>query len=89
MSATALRQEVMDYVSELDDESTQLVLVFARSLAKNRRGLSNSKTPQQRAEAAQAFADLEGMSFSVKGEVSLDGRAERAASLWREYESLS
>ena len=89
MPAMALQQEVMDYVTELDDESTQLVLGFVRSLAKNKSGLSNSKTPQQRAEAAQAFADLEGMSFNVKNDVSLDGRSERSARLWREYESLS
>ena len=35
------------------------------------------------------FADLESMSFHIKGETSVDGRAERAARLWREYESLS
>ena len=89
MSVAALRQEVMDYMSELDDETTQLVLVFVRSLAENRFSLSNSKTPQQKIEAAKAFADLESMSFHIKGETSVDGRAERAARLWREYESLS
>ncbi len=89
MSAMALRQEFMDYVTGLDDESMSLVLAFARTLGKNKNFLSNSKTPQQKIEAAKAFADLEGMSFRIKGETSLDGRSERAARLWREYESLS
>lgn len=89
MSAMALRQEVMDCVTELDDERTQLVLVFARSLAADKKTLSNSKTPLERQEAAKAFAELEQMDFQVKGETSLDGRAERAEALWRKYESLS
>ena len=78
MSTMALRQEFMDYVTGLDDESMSLVLAFARTLGKNKNFLSNSKTPQQKIEAAKAFADLEGMSFRIKGETSLDGRSERA-----------
>lgn len=89
MSAMPLRQQVMDYVDQLDDEKTELVLVFAQSLTNTKQTLQNSKTPAERIVAAKALAELEAMSFTPKTEISLDGRKERAEALWRKYESLS
>ena len=89
MAAMALRQQVIDYVDQLDDEKTQLVLVFAKSLTNTKSTFQNSKTPAERMQAAKALAELETMSFTPKTEISLDGRKERTEALWRKYESLS
>lgn len=89
MAAMALRQQVIDYVDQLDDEKTQLVLVFAKSLTNTKATFQNSKTPAERMQAAKALAELETMSFTPKTEISLDGRKERTEALWRKYESLS
>lgn len=89
MAAMALRQQVIDYVDQLDDEKTQLVLVFAKSLTNTKPTFQNSKTPAERMQAAKALAELETMNFTPKTEISLDGRKERAEALWRKYESLS
>ena len=89
MAAMALRQQVIDYVDQLDDEKTQLVLVFAKSLTNAKPTLQNSKTPAERIQAAKALAELETMNFTPKAEISFDGRKERAEALWRKYESLS
>ena len=89
MAAMALRQQVIDYVDQLDDEKTELVLVFAQSLTNTNSSLQNSKTPAERILAAKALAELETMNFTPKAEISLDGRKERAEALWRKYESIS
>lgn len=89
MATMSLRQQVIDYVDQLDDEKTELVLVFAQSLTNTKPALHNSKTPAERIEAAKALAELENTSFVTKTEISLDGRKERAEALWRKYESLS
>ena len=89
MAAMALRQQVIDYVDQLDDEKTQLVLVFAKSLTNTKPTFQNSKTPAERIQAAKALAELETMTFTPKAELSPNGRKERAEALWRKYESLS
>ena len=89
MAAMALRQQVIDYVDQLDDEKTQLVLFFVKSLTNTKPTLQNSKTPTERIQAAKALAELENMNFTPKAEISLDGRKERAEAMWRKYESLS
>ena len=89
MAAMALRQQVIDYIDQLDDERTEMVLVFTQTLAASDGNLRNSKTPAERIQAAKALAELESMNFTPTAEISLDGRKERAESLWRKYESLS
>lgn len=89
MVAATLRQQVLDYVDQLDDDRAELVLVFAQSLTNTESALQNSKTPKERILAAKALADLETMNFTPKAEISTDGRKERAEYLWRKYESLS
>lgn len=89
MAAMALRQQVIEYVDQLDDERAEMVLVFTQTLANSSDNLHNSKTPAERIQAAKALAELESMNFIPNAEVSLDGRKERAEALWRKYESLS
>ena len=89
MAAMPLRQQVIDYVDQLDDERAEMVLVFTQTLANSSDNLRNSKTPAERIQAAKALAELENMNFIPNAEVSLDGRKERAEALWRKYESLS
>ncbi|MBP5449657.1 MAG: hypothetical protein J6Y01_06015 [Spirochaetales bacterium] len=90
MAAIALKQKVIDYVAFLDDDSTKLLLAVAQALAFAKKDtVANSKTLHQRQEAEQAYSELEQMNFQLKDEISLDGRSERAASLWRKYDSLS
>ena len=87
MVATALRQEVIDYVDMLDEEQTQLALVYVKNLASPKQTQFNFQ--KERSEAVKAFEELEKMDFHVKGETSLDGHRERTEALWRKYESLS
>ena len=89
MVAMPLRQQVIDYVDQLDDERAGLLLVFAQALTNTNSNLQNSKTPAERILATKALADLETMNFTPKAETSLDGRKERTEHLWRKYESLS
>lgn len=89
MAAMPLRQQVIDYVDQLDDERAGLLLVFAQALTNTNSTLQNSKTPAERILAAKALAELETMNFTPKTETSSDGRKERTEHLWREYESLS
>jgi sensor histidine kinase YesM len=89
MAAMPLRQQVIDYVDQLDDERAEMVLVFTQTLVNTNKNLQNSKTPAERLQAAKALAELESMNFTPKSEISLDGRNEKADHLWRKYESLS
>lgn len=89
MAAMPLRQQVIDYVDQLDDERAAIVLAFTQTLAKSNPNSQNSKTPAERIIAAKALAELENMDFKPKVDISLDGRKERADYLWRKYESLS
>lgn len=88
MAAMALRQEVIDYMEQLDDERAELVLVFAKTLSETPKELKNSKTPEQVKEAVEAFAWLENMNLKVKDD-DKDDRSVLAERLWRKYESLS
>lgn len=88
MAAMPLRQQVMQYVDQLDDEQTLRVITFIETLHRSDAPLQNSKTPAERAAAEKALSELEGMTFSPKAQTSMDGRAERAQALWRKYESL-
>ena len=88
MAAMPLRQQVMQYVDQLDDEQTLRVITFIETLHRSDAPLQNSKTPAERVAAEKALSELEGMTFSPKAETSMDGRAERAQALWRKYESL-
>lgn len=89
MAAMALKQQVIDYVDQLDDERTELVLVFAQSLTDSKASFRNSKTASERVLAAKALAELENVNFTPKSATSLDGRTERTEALWRKYESPS
>ena len=86
MAAMPLRQQVMQYVDQLDDEQTLRVITFIKTLHRSDAPLQNSKTPAERVAAEKALSELEGI--SPKAETSMDGRAERAQALWRKYESL-
>ncbi|MBO4439257.1 MAG: hypothetical protein J5798_07895 [Spirochaetaceae bacterium] len=89
MAAMPLKQQVMDYVDQLDDERAEMVLVFTQTLAQSNPALQNSKTPAERIMAAKALAELETMNFKPNTETTPDGRQERTEALWRKYESLS
>lgn len=89
MAAMPLRQQVIDYVDQLDDERAEMVLAFTQTLVNANKNLQNSKTPAERLKATQALAELESMNFTPKAETSLDGRKERSEYLWKKYESLS
>ncbi len=89
MSAMALKQKVISYLDNLDDEQTLSVIKFIESMPKEKNSLQNSKTPEERVLAAKSLAELDKMIFNPKLENSLDGRKERVEALWRKYESLS
>ena len=88
MAAMPLRQQVIDYVDQLDDEQTLRVITFIETLPRKKQPLQNSTTPEERARAKQALDELFAMSRPAKHEISLDGRKEAAHAMRRKYESL-
>ena len=89
MAAMPLRQRAINYIDTLDDEQTLRVIMFIESMPRKKQPLQNSKTPEERAKAKQAYEELLTMSRPEKQEVSLNGRKETAEALWRKYESLN
>ena len=57
MAAMPLRQKVMQYVDQLDDEQTLRVITFIETLHRSDAPLQNSKTPADVA-AARAERDI-------------------------------
>ncbi len=51
--------------------------------------LQNSKTPEEREKAKQAYEELVAMARPAKQEISLNGQKEAAEALWRKYENLN
>lgn len=88
MAAILLRQQVIDYVDQLDDEQTMRVITFIETLPKQNRQLQNSKTAEERAKAKQALDELFTMSRPAKNAVSTNGRTEIADTLRSKYEGL-
>lgn len=88
MTETALKQQVITYVEQLDSNKMNLALIYLRDLSESGSKQSNSKTEQERKEAAKALAELEQTNFKIK-DSSLDGRKEKTEYLWRKYESLA
>ena len=89
MAAMPLKQRAINYIDTLDDEQTLSVIMFIESMPKKKQPLQNSKTPEERVKAKQALDDLFAMARPAKQEISLNGRKEAAAALWRKYESLN
>ena len=77
MAAMPLRQQVMQYVDQLDDEQTLRVITFIKTLHRSDAPLQNSKTPAERVAAEKALSELEGMTFSPKSR-DKHGRTRRA-----------
>lgn len=88
MAAMPLRQQVIDYVDQLDDEQTLRVIAFMETLLKSDRPLQNPKTPEERARAKQVLDELLAMARPARTETTPNGRKETAELLWRKYESL-
>lgn len=88
MTETVLKQQAATYVEQLDSDKLNIALVYLKDLAENKTEQTNSKTEQERIEAAKALAELDQMNFIIK-DSSLDGRKEKTEHLWRKYESLS
>jgi hypothetical protein len=89
MAAMPLRQRAINYIDTLDDEQTLSVIMFIESMPGKKQPLQNSKTPEEREQAKQALDDFFAMARPAKKEVSLNGKQETAAALWRKYESLN
>ena len=87
MLDTALKQKAIQYIEELDEEQTMRVITYIEAFPK-KKPLQNSKTPEERRIAIEAFNDLERMSRPA-GEISNNGRDEWIDAFWRKYESLS
>ncbi len=88
MSAMPLRQQVINYVDQLDDEQTLRVITFIETLPRKKQSLQNSKTQEERARAKQALDELFAMSRPAKHEIDPDGRKETAEAMRRKYENL-
>lgn len=82
MTETALKEKVITYVEQLDSKKMNIALVYLKDLTESKNELTNSKTEQERMEAAKALAELDQMNFKIK-DSSLDGRKEKTEYLWR------
>lgn len=58
------------------------------SIHDKKQPLQNSKTPEEREKAKQAYEELIAMARSAKQEISLNGQKEAAEAIWEKYESL-
>ena len=88
MAAMPLRQRAINYIDTLDDEQTLSVIMFIESMPGKKQPLQNSKTPEERVKAKQAYEDLIAMARPAKQEISLNGQKEAAEAIWEKYESL-
>lgn len=89
MAAMPLRQRAINYIDTLDDEQTLSVIMFIESMSGKKKPLQNSKTPEEREKSKEALDDLFAMARPVKTEISLNGKQEISAALWRKYESIN
>ncbi len=89
MAAVALRQEVLQYLYLLNDEQIRQTINYLKSFHLGKTKFSNSKSPEERELARQAFEDILVMSRSAKHDISLNGEIESANVLKEKYESIS
>ena len=59
------------------------------TIPRKKQPLQNSKTPEEREKAKQAYYDLLATARPAKKEISLNGQQEAAEALWRKYENLN
>lgn len=93
MVETAVKQKAIKYIEQLDDEQTLRVIAYIETFPKKERGLQNSKTPEERIAAANAFADLEKMTNSKNAEKAnpdedFTDRDRWLKTFWSKYENL-
>lgn len=58
------------------------------TITEKKQPLQNSKTPEKREKAKQAYYDLLSTARPAKQEISLNGQKEAAEAIWEKYESL-
>lgn len=89
MTGTAVKQQAIAYVEQLDNEKANLALFYLKNLAEGGARQTNSKTPQEREQAAKAFAELEKIRLHLNQQNSADNdRKTIANAIWKKYESL-
>lgn len=92
MASTALKQRAMKSLDFLSDEQALDAISYMENMGKvENMPLQNSKTPEERKKALEAFLDLEKMSasFVPSGKSSLNGRDEWIEHLWSKYAGLN
>jgi predicted dienelactone hydrolase len=80
MTAVALKEKAMHYITTFDDDQLRLVVNYMETLPKQE-ALQNSKTPEERERAQQAFDNILAMSFTGSTSISKDGSKEVAGAV--------
>ena len=92
MAAVPLRQQVMQYVDQLDDEQTLRVIKFIKTLHKSDAPLQNSKTPADEA-AARAERDRRDIAWINANAERLNAEVEETlefqADIWEDEENTA
>ena len=89
MAAMPLRQQVMQYVDQLDDEQTLRVITFIKTLHRSDAPLQNSKPPEDEA-AARAERDRRDIAWINANAERLNAEVEETlefqADIWEDDE---
>lgn len=89
MTETALKQQVITYVEQLDSYKMNIALVYLKDLAETNIEKHNSKSETERQNAAKALAELNKIRLHLKSNNSADNDKKTIASaIWKKYESL-
>ncbi len=89
MMETALRQQVITYVDQLDSDKMHIALLYLKDLAEIKPAQHNSKTESELQAAEKALSELDKIRLRLKLNNSFDNDKKIIANaIWKKYESL-
>lgn len=87
MTNVALKEKAINYITAFDEKELELAVSYMETLPR-RKKFGNSKSPEERLCARQAFDEIIAMSFTGSSDISKDGAKEVSDAVMRKYESI-
>jgi len=87
MTNVALKEKAINYITAFDEKELELAVSYMETLPR-RKNFGNSKSPEERLCAQQAFDEIIAMSFTGSSDISKDGAKEVSDAVMRKYESI-
>ena len=75
MTNVALKEKAINYITAFDEKELELAVSYMETLPR-RKNFGNSKSPEERLCARQAFDEIIAMSFTGSSDISKDGAKE-------------